>query len=81
QPCILLALIVTSALHTLSGVDGNAANLVLGMVRAVLTGAFIACNGRASPRPSKTLDSIPRDIRTVLSRLGLEPDVVRYATC
>ncbi|CDO68121.1 hypothetical protein BN946_scf185044.g29 [Trametes cinnabarina] len=116
QPCILLALIVTSALHTLSGVDGNAANLVLGMVRALLTGVFIACNKPASSRSSSPsslrlrseaqqlhspqhsprrrtrhpnltveqrdmLDAIPRDIRTVLSRLGLDPDIVRYASC
>ena len=82
-------------------------------LRAVLTGAFIACNKSApspaasspiaSPFPAPSsrkakrrsharstpltveqqaiLDSIPRDIRTALSHLKVEPNIIRYATC
>ncbi|KAI0363915.1 hypothetical protein BV20DRAFT_957318, partial [Pilatotrama ljubarskyi] len=93
QPCILLALLMVSALHTLSGLNSDAANLVLGIIRVVLTGAFIASNnphGKRRERPQlgsltdeqrSILESVPRDIRTVLSRLEVEPDIIRYATC
>ncbi|KAH9846544.1 hypothetical protein C2E23DRAFT_574361 [Lenzites betulinus] len=111
QPCILIALLVTSALHTISGMNADSANLVLAMIRVVLTGAFIASNKSSTtsspnPRPSSPvlrqssnarrrraqsasltpeqqsmLDTIPRDIRTALSRLKVEPETIRYATC
>ncbi|KAI0362927.1 hypothetical protein BV20DRAFT_905515, partial [Pilatotrama ljubarskyi] len=83
-PSILLALIIIGALHTLSGVQGNAVNLILGMVRIVLTGAFIASNKAASLQADSSqsmLDAIPRDILTVLAHLQVEPDYIRYATC
>ncbi|KAI0366441.1 hypothetical protein BV20DRAFT_916843, partial [Pilatotrama ljubarskyi] len=84
QPCILLTLLIVSALHALSGLNSDAANLILGVIRVVLTGAFIASNNAASPPTSpqrSMVGSVPRDIRTVLSRLDLEPDFIRYATC
>ncbi|KAH9853713.1 hypothetical protein C2E23DRAFT_727959, partial [Lenzites betulinus] len=86
EPCILLALLITSALHTLSGMNSDAANLILVTIRVVLTGAFIGkrCKGARSAltdQQQSMLDSIPRDVRTVLSRLGVEPDIIRYATC
>lgn len=92
-------------MHTLSGVNHNAANLVLVTIRAALTGAFILCNksnasqssslspvSRRSPKKEsrlvdltpeqqRMLDGIPRDVRTALSRLKAEPNIVRYATC
>ncbi|RDX40105.1 hypothetical protein OH76DRAFT_1366695, partial [Lentinus brumalis] len=91
QPFILVALLVTSTLHTVSGLNREAADLVLMMMRAILTGAFIACNksrrrnrARSSPLTSEQqeiLDSVPRDIRTALSHLKVEPEIIRYATC
>lgn len=89
QPFILAALLVTSALHTLSGVNRDTANLVLVMLRTVLVGAFIRCSQPAtsitrsqfSIDQQAILDSIPRDVRTAISRLNLEPSIIRYATC
>ncbi|KAI0355757.1 hypothetical protein OH77DRAFT_1402453, partial [Trametes cingulata] len=87
QPYILLTLLIISAVHAISGLNSDAANLVLGAIRVVLTGAFIASNKTTSPpvlralEQQTTLDSIPRDIRTVLSQLNVEPDFVRYACC
>lgn len=118
QPFILVALLVTSTLHTVSGLNREAADLVLMTMRAVLTGAFIACNkvpsstslsppsatqaspssrklvqprksrrrnhGRLSPltlEQQEILNSVPRDIRTALSHLKVEPNIICYATC
>ncbi len=105
---------MTSTLHTVSGLNRQAADLVLMTMRAVLTGAFIACNkvpssdsppstqassssrkvetrknrrrnrNRLSPltaEQQEILDSVPRDIRTALSHLKVEPNIIRYATC
>lgn len=113
QPFILIALIVTSAMHTLSGLNREAANLVLVMLRTVLVGAFISCNmsqsselssdthqsSASTPHPGRgtgytstsgnsltrfqqaIVDTIPRDVRTALKHLSVEPDVIRYASC
>ncbi|TFK83030.1 hypothetical protein K466DRAFT_450123, partial [Polyporus arcularius HHB13444] len=89
QPFVLAGLLVTSALHTLSGVNRDTANLVLVMLRAVLVGVFIFCSKSRSRTAASTLppaqkvilDSIPRDVRTAISRLKLEPTFLRYATC
>lgn len=65
------------------------------MLRAVLVGVFIACSkyipshsdSATTTRPGlpsvqkEILDAIPRDIQTAISRLKLQPDIVRYATC
>ncbi|RDX39489.1 hypothetical protein OH76DRAFT_1298719, partial [Lentinus brumalis] len=89
QPFVLAGLLVTSALHTLSGVNRDAANLVLVMLRAVLVGVFIFCSkstSRGAPSPlsaaqKAVLDSVPRDVRTAMSHLRLQPEFIRYATC
>ncbi|KAH9828801.1 uncharacterized protein C8Q71DRAFT_717899, partial [Rhodofomes roseus] len=86
---LLAALLTVSALHTLSGLSRDAANLVLAALRALLYGAFVACNAASAPRGQHPLtadqhgilDSIPRDVRTVLRTLNLEPEVTRYAAC
>ncbi|TBU28221.1 hypothetical protein BD311DRAFT_614495, partial [Dichomitus squalens] len=99
EPFILVALLVVSALHTLSSLDRKATNLVLETARVFLTGAFIWCNkslpkhhpattgggarkhAKLTPPQQAIVDSIPRDIRTVLSQLRVQPDIVRYACC
>lgn len=91
QPFVLAGLLVTSALHTLSGLNRDAANLVLVMLRAALVGVFVMCSKSRSnsardalftpPDHRAILDSLPRDVRTAISRLKLQPNVVRYATC
>ncbi|TFY56546.1 hypothetical protein EVJ58_g7577 [Rhodofomes roseus] len=88
-PFILAALLMVSALHTLSGLNREAANLVLATFRALLYGAFVICSRSNTPRgPSRLavehqaiLDCIPRDIRSVMSHLKVEPQITRYASC
>ncbi|PIL35294.1 hypothetical protein GSI_02019 [Ganoderma sinense ZZ0214-1] len=107
QPFVLIALLVTCALHTLSGVNRGATNLLLVTLQALLVGAFISCNNegesasgdssqditfnparkaiharsKLSSAQKAVVDSVPRDIQTVLSHLGIEPDVIRFASC
>lgn len=84
-PFLLASLFMVSALHTLSGVSRDASNLILATLRALLFGAFVACSPGTSrgllPRQQAILDSIPRDIRTVLTHLKIEPVITKYATC
>lgn len=93
QPFILIALLMASALHTLSGVSRPATNLVLVTLRMFLVCVFRVCgevggggrsvSGRSRLKDSQRalLDSIPRDVRTALSHLGVEPEFVLYAAC
>ncbi|KAI0739245.1 hypothetical protein C8Q80DRAFT_1070816, partial [Daedaleopsis nitida] len=91
-PFTLVALLMTSALHTLSGLNRVAANLILVTICAVLAGAFLACNTplhRSShlrtqtltPEQQTVLNSIPCDVRTALKYLKVESNIVCYATC
>ncbi|OJT09666.1 hypothetical protein TRAPUB_13852 [Trametes pubescens] len=55
-------------------------------MQAVVYGLFVYCNrliGAPSltPPQSELLAAIPSDIRTVLTRLGLDPEIIRYASC
>ncbi|KAI0349526.1 hypothetical protein OH77DRAFT_1364012, partial [Trametes cingulata] len=91
QPFILAALLMTSALHTLSGVNRPTTNLVLTTLRVFLVGAFMSCSeehpdaSKGPPHLTRSqqalVDSIPRDVRTALSRLNIQPTFIRYASC
>ena len=56
-------------------------------LKAILYGAFMWTNKAHQSFPSLTpaqfemVNAIPGDIRTVISRLDLEPDIIRYAVC
>ncbi|TFY53450.1 hypothetical protein EVJ58_g9445 [Rhodofomes roseus] len=85
-PFLLAALLMVSALHTLSGVSRDAANLILATFRVLLYGAFVACSAGTSrdqlaPDKQALLDCIPRDIRSVVTHLKIEPVLTRYASC
>ncbi|KAH9834090.1 uncharacterized protein C8Q71DRAFT_725300 [Rhodofomes roseus] len=85
-PFLLITLLMVSALHTISGLNREAANLILATLRALLFGAFIACSAphgrrQLTSEQQAILDSIPRDIRSVMSQLKVEPSMTKYAAC
>lgn len=84
QPFVTVALIIAVVLHGMAAVARPEVAFVLSGIRAMLFGVFVWCNA-----PSRSLSAvqrlllkcIPRDVRTVLRTLHLEPDIVRYACC
>ncbi|KAJ3016340.1 hypothetical protein NUW54_g823 [Trametes sanguinea] len=87
QPWLLAGMLMASVLHSLAAVSRTDLQFVLSALQAMLYGAFVYCNvGARSSSPltaeqALLLDQLPSDVRTVLSRLGLEPPIIRHATC
>ncbi|KAI0655865.1 hypothetical protein C8Q70DRAFT_922769, partial [Cubamyces menziesii] len=85
EPFILAALIMTTILHTVHAVTRADSNYLLATIRAVLFGVFMFCNkGRRSSLSSAQeaiLQSVPKDVRTALKRLNIDPEIVRHACC
>ncbi|CDO72139.1 hypothetical protein BN946_scf184962.g82 [Trametes cinnabarina] len=87
QPWLLAALIMASVLHALAAVSRADLQFVLKTLEVVVYGAFAYCNASSGSASSLTaaqsllLGEIPSDIRTVLSRLDLEPPILEYASC
>ncbi|KAI0364054.1 hypothetical protein BV20DRAFT_907829, partial [Pilatotrama ljubarskyi] len=85
EPFVLAALIMTTVLHAIHSVSRLDSNFVLATLRVVLFGTFIFCNrGRRppiTPAQRKVLRSLPKDVRTALQRLHIDPEIVRYACC
>ncbi|KAI9057530.1 hypothetical protein FKP32DRAFT_1545113, partial [Trametes sanguinea] len=87
EPWLLAGLFMTSVLHTLAAVSRTDLHFVLSALQAMIYGAFIYCNVAAGSPPVLTaaqallLNDMPSDIRTVLSKLDLEPPMIRFATC
>ncbi|KAH9854813.1 hypothetical protein C2E23DRAFT_705383, partial [Lenzites betulinus] len=85
EPFVLAALLMVAMLHAIHSATRTDSHYVLTTIRAVLFGAFMFCN--RARRPSLTsdqeevLNSIPKDVRTALKRLHIDPEVVRYACC
>lgn len=85
-PFILAALCLVSILHTMAGVARPQVQLVLATLQVVLFGAFTwesspAVRNILSETQSAVLHRIPLDIRTALSSLCLEPNIIIYAAC
>lgn len=79
-----LALVTAVIMHTLVAVSYPRVAFLLNGMKAMLCGAFMWCNassGTITTAQRLILKCIPRDIRTVLRFLHLEPDIVRYACC
>ncbi|KAI0654536.1 hypothetical protein C8Q70DRAFT_880098, partial [Cubamyces menziesii] len=83
EPFVLAALIMVSMLHAIHSVTRADSNYVLATIRAVLFGAFMFCNqGRRSTLTSRQetlLRTVPKDVRTALKRLHIDPEIVRHA--
>ncbi|TBU36326.1 hypothetical protein BD309DRAFT_838011, partial [Dichomitus squalens] len=80
---LLAGLLMVTILHTLSDVARPDAAFALSTLKVVIFGAFtFSTAGNAlSPPQHALLNKAPSDIRTVLTRLGVEPNITRYASC
>ncbi|KAI0375839.1 hypothetical protein BV20DRAFT_908569, partial [Pilatotrama ljubarskyi] len=87
EPWLLAGLMMASVLHGLAAASRSDLEFVLAALQAMVYGLFVYCNLSFGRPPTLTesqkalLDSIPADIRTVLSRLDLDPTMTRYACC
>ncbi|PIL33820.1 hypothetical protein GSI_04445 [Ganoderma sinense ZZ0214-1] len=88
EPFVLAGLLMAVVLHSLAATARIPAQYVLQVLKVVLHGAFMFCNssfGRAvtslTPEQDDILRRLPADITTVIEKLGLEPDFVRFACC
>lgn len=87
EPFILVALFLAIILHALAEAAHLDVAFLLVALKAMLFGAFMWSNGSLQ-LPSVLTDlqfdmvnAIPADIRTVISKLDLEPAITRYAIC
>ncbi|RDX40504.1 hypothetical protein OH76DRAFT_1307036, partial [Lentinus brumalis] len=87
EPYVVAALVMTTVLHSVAAVSRMYGQYILATLEAVLFGAFVWCNTQGGGRPELTpaqarvLETLPADVRTAMSWLGLEPDIVRHACC
>lgn len=87
QPFLLAALMIAVVLHALAEAARLDVTILLVTMKAVLFGAFTWCNllhhqpRSLSADQVKILDAIPSDVRTLISTLQLEPDIVCHAVC
>ncbi|TFK79941.1 hypothetical protein K466DRAFT_504743, partial [Polyporus arcularius HHB13444] len=87
-PFILAGLLMATIFHSIASLSFPQAAYLLATLRVVLFGALtVNVVGRTATRSSLTpaqaalIQDIPLDIRTVMDRLGIEPDVKEYACC
>ncbi len=84
EPFVTLGLVMAVIMHTLASVSHPRTAFFLSAIRAMLFGAFAWCNassGTIDTAQRLLLKCIPRDIRTAMRLLHLDPDIVRYACC
>lgn len=78
---------MTMVLHSMAATARLQVQYILAVLETVLYGAFVMCNTASglppglTPEQASVMNSLPKDVRTVASLLGLEPDIVRYACC
>ncbi|KAI1783100.1 hypothetical protein LXA43DRAFT_865627, partial [Ganoderma leucocontextum] len=87
EPFVLAALLMVIVLHSLAAASRVYAQYILAAVQAMLYGAVVWCNAQSgwpsslTPAQATLLQSVPDDVRTILTSLGLESDIIRYACC
>ncbi|KAI1782175.1 hypothetical protein LXA43DRAFT_906539, partial [Ganoderma leucocontextum] len=80
---ILAGLLMVTILHTLSDIARPDAAYALSVLKVVIFGVFAVSNTThmlSSPQHALLL-TVPDDLRTVLTTLGVEPNIIRYASC
>ncbi|TFK92433.1 hypothetical protein K466DRAFT_468645, partial [Polyporus arcularius HHB13444] len=84
---ILAALLLAAVLHALAEASQYDMAFVLAGIQAILYGAFVWTNMTSgmprslTPAQFEMLNEIPKDIRSILKKLDLEPEIVRHAVC
>ncbi|KAH9854786.1 hypothetical protein C2E23DRAFT_698484, partial [Lenzites betulinus] len=85
QPFLVAGLIMVSVLHALANVSRPYASFALAAIRVVILGTILTTPGTTrynmTSEQRSLLERVPRDIRTVIRHLELEPDFTTYAAC
>ena len=70
-------------MHSIASANRLDCEYWLATIRVVLFGAFAFSNvsRNLTAAQNQVLDSIPLDVRTAIASLGVEPDIIRYASC
>ena len=79
-PFIAASLLLVTVLHTLAAAARLDCSFILAGLRYVIFTCLV--HAEVNTRRARHLaDSIPKDVRTAIAHLGLEPDVTIYASC
>lgn len=83
---VTAALFAVSIAHTIAGISRGYLHFFLVTIRVLLFGAFSVnvhpvANATFSIAQDVMMNAFKTDIRTILRRLSLEPDIVLYASC
>ncbi|KAI0711693.1 hypothetical protein C8Q76DRAFT_571196, partial [Earliella scabrosa] len=87
QPFILAGLLMVVVLHSIASAARLKSEFILATMEVIVFGSFMFCNSLPSPpspmciSQADALRSIPRDMKTALSVLEVEPEIVEYACC
>ncbi|KAI0055231.1 hypothetical protein BV25DRAFT_1781515, partial [Artomyces pyxidatus] len=86
EPFLLCSFVIAAVLHVISGLAHSDSHFLLLGLRAAVVGAVVFNRPNVPPGEIEKLraglsSSMPGDIRTILSRFELEPDIVLYACC
>ncbi|OJT15383.1 hypothetical protein TRAPUB_8050 [Trametes pubescens] len=85
QPFVLAALIMVTILHAVHGVNRVDSHYILTTIRVLLFGALAYCGMAGGTAPTEAqvilLKTVPKDVRTALKRLNIDPEIIRFACC
>ncbi|KAH9944944.1 uncharacterized protein BXZ73DRAFT_73189 [Epithele typhae] len=82
RPFLFAILIITGALHTISGLSQEVSDLVLALVRLTAVEVFKAYKPRSNHKTTDKYVTTKNELRdTVPKHIRIEPSIVRYATC
>ncbi|OJT02580.1 hypothetical protein TRAPUB_6902, partial [Trametes pubescens] len=79
QPFLIATLVMVSALHALAHVALPYTTFLLATIKMIILGTIVMCRGSAEHRA--ILRQIPRDARTAIQQLHLEPNITLFAAC
>ncbi|KAI0089955.1 hypothetical protein BDY19DRAFT_872420, partial [Irpex rosettiformis] len=82
-PLLSAILFLIVVLHTVASISRSQATYVLSTLRVVIFSAFTfqSLYRNLSPAQHAFLNSVPRDVRTAMKALDLEPEHTIYACC